>query len=384
MSLGRVTFSMIGAYCEDCINELISRKIPLRDIRNSGNVIYAGTSVFAYPQIAKLSRRYGVRVRVTEKRGVYFHLSPFRKRPGLVLGTFVSAALVLTLRMFVWHIDIHGNSELTSDYMLKVLENYGFTAGVLANDTDALNAERNIMLSSDKIRWINIEVNGSRADVYMSETPDNETEPVDLMTPCNIVAARSGVITETNVTSGKLVCEKGSGAAEGSVLVSGFVGSGESLILVHADAEIIADFTENVSFSMDYTTVEKVPSGESFTRRQLMILGIVVPLDAGDISTENTVCTETTEQMRLFGFDIPLKVRTETYTGYRDVTVTRSPDDVRRLLGQQLEQYIRSFLNGYEVLDTVTEYSEINGGLELKATIKLRGDIAVKKPIYEH
>lgn len=381
---GKVTISLIGAYCEEFINELIEQKAELENIRNIDGVIYAETSAGNYRFIARASRSFGVRTRVVSKRGAYFRLAGLRKRPGLIAGIFVSSAIVLTLRLFVWHIEIHGNETLTDEYMLGLLEQNGFTAGVLANDTDALNAERNIMLSSDCIRWINIEVNGSRADVYMNENNASEKHDVDYKTPCNIVAERAGVIVDTNVTSGKLMYEKGSGVAEGSVIVSGTVSSGDSLILVHSDAEIIAEFTEEKEFGMAYTTVEKVPSGDITETRQLMLFGIVIPLDGGVADTANTICTQTTGQCRLFGFELPAKIRTDTYRKYSEITVTRKADDVRRALERDLEMYIHNFLNKYEVLGVEKKFEETENGLVLRSVIRLKGNIAVKKPIYEH
>lgn len=381
---GRVTFSIIGAYCEDYINDLLRKKIRLKNIRNINNMIYADTDVQSYPSIAKASRKYGVRVRIASKSGRYHAFSSVRKRPGLVLGIIVSSALVLFLRLFIWHIDVHGNNGITDEQVLGLIEGYGFTAGAYANATDALSAERKIMLDSEDISWINIEVNGSRADVYLSENTDIKMNDIDPKTPCNIVAARSGVIVDTDVTSGKLMYEKGSGVAQGSVIVSGAVSSGETLILVHSDAEIIAEFTDSPEFSMSYTTVEKVPSEETFTHRQLMILGIVIPLDSNDSDTSDTFCTEKNEQLELYGLKLPLKMRTEVFTKYTETSVTRSADDIRSSLERSLELYMLNFLKDYEILSVNKTFSETEDGLALKADIKLKGDIAVKKPIFEH
>ena len=240
-------------------------------------------------------------------------------------------------------------------------------------------------MSSDNIKWINIEVNGSRADVYLTENDDGMPgDDIDMMTPCNIVAARTGVIVDADVISGKMQYEKGSGVAEGSVIVSGAVSSGDSLILVHSEAKVIADFTENVEFSMDYTTTEKVPTGDTFTERQLMLFGMVFPLGGDAADTRNTVCTEKTEVCRLWGAELPIKIKTASYTQYRDVTITRKAEDVERILESRLEMYEYNFLKEYEILDTEKELTFDDDGAVLKARIKLRGDIGVKQPIYRH
>ena len=118
---GKVTFSMIGAYCEDMINDLIADKVGLENIRSVDNVLYAETGAANYSYIADRSRQYGVRVRVTSKKGAYFRLAGFRKRPGLVLGIFVSAIMVFTLRLFVWHRFILIANQLSNEKVIAHL-----------------------------------------------------------------------------------------------------------------------------------------------------------------------------------------------------------------------------------------------------------------------
>ena len=375
---------MLGGYPESLLNELFGQRIKVGDIRNENGLMYAEADMEQYPFIARRARKYGIRTRVERKSGLYFALKGLRGRPGLIIGCFASIILVLVLRLFVWHIEIHGNDTLTDTQVLRMLEQYGFTAGVFANDTDALYAERRILMSTDRIKWINIEVNGSRADVYLNESGSDTPEEVDMKTPCNIVAGKTGIIVDTDVTSGHLQYEKGSGVAEGSIIVSGTVSSGDSMILVHSDAEIIADYTEDVEFSMNFTTTEKVPTGDTFTNRQIMILGMVFPLGSETADTSDMVCTEQTENCSLFGVPLPIRIKTERYTGYEDITVTRTLNDVERILDSRLEMYRYNFLKDVEIIDTQKEFITDENGVTLRCRMTLRGDIGVKKPIYRH
>jgi len=379
---GTITFSIIGAYCEEFINDLINNKINLKNINSRNGIIYADTGTSQYPYIARKSKKYGVRTRVTKRHGIYFKIRGFSKRPGLIIGIIASAVLVNVLRLYIWNIVIHNNNGLTDDYILGVLENYGITAGTLANDSNTLETERRIMLTDDNINWINIEINGSRADVYLSENSVNEK--IDFMTPCNLIASHTGVIVDSEVASGNMLYEIGSGVAEGSVIVSGTVSSGDSTILVHSEAKVIAEFYDDAVFSMDYKTVENIPTGETFTHRQIMLLGMVFPMDSNNSNISDTICTEQTEQCTLWGVELPIKIKTETYTKYIGQEITRKEDDVRRILDSRLELYKLNFLNKYEILDIEKIYDFSENGGTLKAHIKLRGDITVTQPIYEH
>ena len=67
---GNVLFSAFGAYCEEYINDLFSRKILIKNIRNENNIFYAETAAKYYPRIARLSRKYGVRTSVVRRKGL--------------------------------------------------------------------------------------------------------------------------------------------------------------------------------------------------------------------------------------------------------------------------------------------------------------------------
>ena len=383
MIFREIIISVIGAYCEEYISELFQRGIKLKKVYNKGGVIYARARRRDYRTIASLSRKYGVRVRVEKRVGIKFRTGFLSKRKGLVLGVIFAAFTILTLQRFLWHIEIHGNDTLSDSFILKQLEARGITIGAYTGTLNANKAELKIMRTVDKIGWINIEVNGSRADVYLNETQFPEEPDIPISSPCNVIAGKSGTIVDTEVDSGQLLYTKGSGVAEGSIIVSGTVNDGGgNILLTHADAKIIAEFSEYAEFSMNYTTEEKQPTGKTETETQLMILGVAFPLYSQPVSRENKICTEEIKAFRMFGVEMPWKIKTDTFTEYETVTVTRRTEDVERLLEQKLELYCLNMFQDYEIVDIKKSIKRTEEGITLGADIKLRGNIAVQQEIY--
>ncbi len=380
---GTVTFSAIGAYCEEMMSELIREDVIFWNIRTEKGILYADTRAKNYLKIAKTARKYQVRTRVVSKRGLYFRLYPYRGRLGLPIGAALSALLLLVLECFVWKIQVAGTEKISENQILETLASDGIHLGAPLSSFDVNDAEVHLKQKIPGIAWISVETSGSTVNVFVKEANELEKSGISLKTPCNVVAGRSGTILETTVYSGTLLYPAGSGVREGSVIVGGVVNDGAGhLLLSHASAEIIAEFTEKVSFSMPYTTKEKQATGRTETETELMLFGFVFPLSPAREPHENSVCTESTSAYDFMGIRLPWKIRTYTYTEYEDVTVTRKASDAIRILERRLEDYCGIY-SDYEILGIQKEAVQEETGVTLNAEITLKGDIAVQREIWQ-
>lgn len=381
---GSVTFSVIGAYGEEFITALIQQGTVLKDIRSSGGVIYATAPKRDYPAIARASRSFGVRTGVCKRKGVYFRVRCYRNRFGLIAGSVAGLLLILVLQRFIWKIEVHGNEKLSENQVVQLLSLNNVEIGSYSPAVDVNAVEVDIKRRIPDIAWMSVELNGSKLSVYINEADFPELPNIPQSTPCNVIAAKSGVILETQVYSGTLLYPKGSGVAEGSVIVSGAVDDGAGNVsITHANAKIIAEFTEPVEFFMPYTTMEKQKTGLVECERELMLFGFVFPLDSGKIDRTNKICTEETQVFDLFGLKLPWTVKTNTYTEYEDISVTRTTADIERILTRQLDDYCENFFGEYELVDTRKSVRADETGVYLHADVVLRGDIAEQREIMQ-
>lgn len=379
---GNVTFSILGAYSEEYISALMQRGFVVKNVRSDGGMLYAAVSSRDYLRAARLSRSFGVRTKVCKREGIYFFLRRYRRRFGIPLGVIAAAALVIFLEQFVWKIEIHGNEKLSDNQVLQLLSENGVEIGTYSPYIDVNELEISIKRRIPDIAWMSVSLNGSRLDVYIDEAAFPEEPEIPLNTPCNVVASKTGVIVDAQVYSGTLLYPKGSGVAEGSVIVSGAVDDGAGNISInHASAKIIAEFTEKVELFMPYTVLEKQRTGKSGQEKELMLFGLVIPLGEAVSDKSNTICTEEIRLYNLFGLELPWKLKTNTYTEYEDITVTRKTDDLERILSRQMEDYCENFFADYELVDIKKSVRADDGGVYLKADITLRGDIARQREI---
>lgn len=382
--LGTITFSAIGAYHEEFLSELIRENIFLKNIRTEHYLLYADAKRSSYLKIARIARKYGIRVRVTERRGLYFRLSSYRKRIGLLFGGILAVLLLLILECFVWKIEVQGGTLVSENQILEVLIEDGIFPGAFLSSFDVNDTEIHLKQRIPQISWVSVSRTGSTVSVYLNENGTEEREEIPLKTPCNVIAAKTGKIVETQVYSGMMLYPIGSGVSEGNVVVSGVVNDGaEHILMTHASAKIIAEFTEEVSLSMPYTTVEKQATGKVETAKELMLFGFVIPLSQKPESHGNKICTEYTQVYYCGGIRLPWKTKTFTFTEYEDLSVTRKTEDIIRLLEKKLDDYCENVFYDYEILGVEKQASNTDTDVTLTAKVTLKGDIAVQKQIWQ-
>lgn len=381
---GTVAFSAIGAYYEEFLSELIRDNIFLKDIRTEQGILYAETKRANYSQIAKTARSYGIRTRVTKKKGLYLRFYPYRKRIGLLIGGILAILLLLILERFIWKIEIHGAENVSENQVLEILIEDGIFPGAPISSFDVNTTEIDLKQRISQLSWVSVSRRGSSIHVYLNESEPKESEGIPLKVPCNVVAAKTGKIVETQVYAGTLLYPIGSGVSEGNVVVSGVVNDGaEHILMMHANAKIIAEFTEEVSFSMPYTTIEKKMTGTVETAKELKLFGFVIPISEKPSSNRNKICSEYTQAFYLLNLPLPWKIKTYTYTEYEDISVTRKTEDIIRLLEKKLDDYCENIFVGYEILNVERQASNDDSGVTLTARVTLKGDIAVQKQIWQ-
>ena len=291
-------------------------------------------------------------------------------------------AIITIMSDHIWDIRISGNIEVSENQILEVLRENGVYWGASAKGIDGNRLEILARLEIPQLAWISIEKNGSVINVKISERIKTEKAEIPLSQPCNIVAAHDGQIINTEVYSGQLLFPIGSGVAEGQLIVSGVVedGGGNNMLL-HANAKIIAEYTETVEFSMPFTTTEKVLNGNKSTMDYLKFFGMKIPLGFGLEEYSSSKFTEETKKVTFLGIEMPWKIITQTAMEYTSVEVTRTADDVRALLKNQVENYRENFLKDTEIVNQNCTFEASDTGMTVKAEFVVRADIAQPKEI---
>ena len=379
---GEISIVAIGAYLEEFLSDFMKSGMKVHSIKNINGAVYLSVRRVDYKKIARLAKKHQIRIRVHEKNKKYIKTDRSGKYLGVLTGLIIMMLMIIISEKFILKINVYGSDNISDQQILKIIAEKGIFVGAYSDSVETDTVELNAKLSIKDISWINIEINGSRADVYINEGEIINKPDISAKTPCNVVAGRDGVIVETQVYSGTLLYTTGSGVSEGSVIISGVVNDGaDNLIITHASGKIIAEFSESVQFRQNFKTKEKILNNVEEKEQELLIPGAVIPLTPKVENTNNKICKEYISKFKFLGLDMPWCIKTNTYNSYDEAEVSRTYDDVNRILQQKLELYCQNFYNGYEILDVKKNMLYDDEGITMTADIKLKGDIAVQQEI---
>ena len=352
LRFGSVEFSGYGAFPERFATELISRGVELRRVRFGDGTISGSVSPADYWETARTARRCGLRIRAGKRRGLYFTALRYSRRAA-------QRSQIMS---------ILGECGLTEGSSARRLEN-------------STTAERRILLEIPEAAWVDVTCVGFRLEAAV-EMGTPAPEMLDLDAPCNLVASRAAAVVSHVVRDGVLVADTGSGVPEGGLLVSGTVADAAgNVILKHASAEIIGEYTETREFFVPYKETLRLPEGETAEYRWLVYGDDEYPLFFGGAAMEDSVYSEETEAVRLFGKETPLKIRTGRFTGYVSRNVTRSADDCLAELSRQQAAFEENFYAGQEVYSCEKTAVPEQDGIRLRCVYTLRGNIAKEQEI---
>ena len=379
---GYVKFSLIGTECEEFLTCSLNDGIRIYDIENEDGIIYAKTAPSQYFLLARMIKGFHVRMRIYEKRGFWFTAYRYRNRYGIIAGLLAYGLILLLCSGRVWDITITGNERISDESILEFLAENGIYPGSSRKDLETTVTELSALLSFEDLAWISIESEGSRVNVKLNERIANAETGLPVSTPCNIVASHNGVIVEAEVYRGTMLYEMGSGVAEGDIIVSGIVNDGAGNISVnHADAKIIAEYEEEISFYQLFNTVEKKKTDEKTYHEYFKLFGFTFP-QHNEKYTDGYTYTSNSYEVKLLGIKMPWTRVVVEGTRVKDVEVTRTVNDVKRLLERELEMYELNFLKNVEIVDRNIEYERDENGIKLICKFTLRGNIASQSEIF--
>lgn len=377
-----VIFSLIGGFSNEFLSKIMTDGIKIYDVENKDGVIYGKCSASNYRKMAKQTRKYRVRMRIVKKEGVYFKVLPYKKRYGIILGILAYMSIITLFSGVVWDIDISGNTKVTDELILETLAQNGIKGGVSVKQVETAMTEVKSLLALDRLAWISIERQGSRIVVKVSEQLDKIEHEIPLDVSCNIIASHSGQIISASVYSGTLLYPVGSGVKEGNVIVSGVVDDGGgNLLYNHANAEIIAEYTEQKSFFMPYTTTETVKNGIINETEYLQLYSFIFPQDEISYISGNIYSTEN-HAVFLFGVKMPWTIRKIISEGTEKITVTRKTTELKKLLEASMNNYELNFYSDAEIVKKEEVFAADETGVTLTVDYTIRKDIAQKKEFY--
>ncbi len=275
------------------------------------------------PAIMARSGKNGLTVELLSEKGGKKLARSAKRRAVFIALAIACVTLAAVSSLFLWNIEIDGNSNLSDAEILRVLSDCGVEYGAFWPSLSSDEVRSYVVSEMPEIAWLSLNVRSSKAQIVVHERID-KPEIVNEKAPCDIVAARSGVIKRMSVLEGERAAAPGSAVAKGDVLVRGLMSSetGDERY-VHSMAQVIADTWYEISAQtplIEERKTEKVRTNTAFS----LVIGKKRINFFSDSRNKYTSCDKINKLKYIsFGdvFTLPVGYAIERTTQYETKTV---------------------------------------------------------------
>jgi|GEM_PF-3899925 len=377
--LGYCVIEIRGLMPEKCVNIMLSRGVPIWNIRRVGACVMRACVAFGSIHRARdAGAASGCEIVEKRKRGLPYIGMRMWRRKALILGCLVIIAGCVLTTQIVWTVEIEGADRVEEADILRVLAENGLTQGAWIPDIDRNRIEDKLLLAMPDIAWAGLQIDG--VNVTMKVVEAVPVPPVkDLSVPRDIIASRSGLIERMIVLDGMPQVQEGDYVAKGQVLVSGTIVHENGVTRrVHAMAEvwIRTYYTDECLIPPQKSGL--IPTGESVKvfflinkekEKEKRITGRV-PVYALSSIEEETIGPE------LFGWRLCMRHYLEMEREKTDPAEWEKT--LRTAERETYRRVIAAIPPGVKIIDKMTRYDMISdGGVRLSVWVQVMENIAL-------
>ncbi|AUS96386.1 sporulation protein YqfD [Clostridium thermosuccinogenes] len=384
---GYVIIIVEGYFLEKFINICTRRQILLWDLKKqSKSRISLKISIKGFKKLRDIARKTHCRVRIQAKCGLPFVVHKYKKRKAFVLGAFIFIAIFYVLTSFVWNVEINGNNKLETQAIMDYLADYGIKPGVLKYGINTDEVVNKIMMDMEELAWVEISLKGTKVRVEVRErVKPPETLPKDQ--PCDIVAARDGLIKSVFTKVGQQQVKAGDTVTRGQVLISGTVVSRNENVppkKVHAMGIVNARTWYEKKVAVETVTEEKVRTGRKADIYSLELFNKRLSLQSKQVPFQNYEKVEIKKELSI-GEDLvlPFAIIIETFYENNIIKKEIDLDEAKSIAAEKARQELAEEIpESAQIVKTDLKFTEDeNGKLTAVVLIECLEDIGVEKAI---
>ncbi len=360
--MGIYTVEITSAATAELLTAINDVGIIFLDIIQTGQLTLQGSVYISdYKRLCQLVQSRGEEVVLLKKRGLYWTLFRLKKRPILLVGLVIYAALIFYIPTRVFVVRVEGNKTIPTQKILEDAERCGIYFGALRRDVRSEKMKNALLAAIPQLQWAGVNTMGCVAVISVEEkTIPSEKEADGAVS--SIVARRDGIISEVTVMRGNALCKVGQAVHAGQVLVSGYTDCGISIAVSRAQAEIYAQTRREIEAVTPTSYIKRGEFKEETTRYSLLLGKKVINLFK-DSGISDSSCVKMYKEYYLTlpgGFQLPVALMREDLIYYDLQTDSISQSNECSWLDSQCEKYILDQMVAGRILNNhkVTEYHE--------------------------
>lgn len=217
---GYRTLRIVASSAGEVMNLCRSRGFVYWNLRFCGEHICLDASPLTAKKLLCACREHGISAVAENARGLPSLLWRYRHRWGLAVGAVCFAAIIFASSRVLWGIRVDGNSTVSDEEVLAELRASGLSLGCSLSELDTEVVENLVLIHSDEISWISVNLIGTVAHVELREVEEIVPEE-PTYDAANLVASRGGTIEMLEDVRGNVMVKPGDVVSEGELLVGG-------------------------------------------------------------------------------------------------------------------------------------------------------------------
>lgn len=380
---GMIKIKIVGSYIERFFNICAKNNIELWNITHiCVDEVHCYILSKDYKKLQNFKNKIKCNIEILQKKGFLYLINRSKKRYILFLGIFLTFVFNYTISNYIWQINIEGTEKTALIFQAIAEEN--IKIGTKNSDINSKLAQSNIISKYEEFLWIALNVKGNALNISVKEREETP-KVVDLNSPCDIIAEKSGQILSIDVLMGERVIEDGQTFTYGDILVSSemvknSLDENVKNRFVHAIANIKAKIWYNFESIMSRNINEKTYTGNETKRYSIVFLNNEINLykNSSNIYLFYDKIVETEEIHLSKSVEIPIKLVTETYIEYELTPCLINEDFATQLLEKNLNGDILKNING-DILETKF-INEINDDyIKMISEVTTLENIGIKK-----
>lgn len=381
--LGFVNITVEGFFVERFINHCINQKIFLWSIkRKKSTLLTANININDFKKVRNIAKKTKCKININSKKGFPILLHKYRKRKLLLLLVIPVVLAILVSSRFVWNIEVIGAEKISSQEIIRQLEEEGVCIGKKKSSIDSKKVINNIRLKREDISWMAIDLKGTNVIVNLVEA-EKKPDMIDKNAYCNIVADQRGMITKITADTGTALVKTGDIVEKGDILIGGYMeGKYTDTRYVHSKGRIEAKvwYTKTIKSGLTREITEE--TGNQKNRYSINMNNFKINLYKSLPNFENYDTINETNKIKLLkNFYLPIEIDKTTYIEKRKSQITYGKEELKTILISELEKQFEE--DGMENLNVINKivnvYEHENNVMELEMTYEVMTTIGTEE-----
>ena len=317
----------------------------------------------------KICDQLGGTIRIIDRSGLYWTIHSLFKRPVLLAGIAAVSACYLYIPSRILFVKTEGNVVVPTKKIIEEAESCGVRFGTSRKEIRSEQVKNGLLEKIPELQWVGVNTFGCVAVISVRER-HIALPKTDPWCVSSLYASRDGYILTATATKGTLMVQPGSTVKAGQLLISGYTDCGITFRAEHAEGEVFAQATRDLTLITPLEAVQIRPSGV-IRKKISLLLGkkrIFLWKDSG-ISMGS--CGRMYEEYYITlpgGFSLPAALCIETYPEYVCGPDIRSSDSLHQRLTDAAQNYLNQQMIGGTILGVQERFTVKENVLSLSGT----------------